>query len=619
MIKTLSASMLDEIKERAEKSRADIIAMTYLAGSGHPGGSMSSIDIYTLLYHVVDTDKDKVIVSHGHTSPGVYSALARKGLFYPKEVIKGFRRLGSIFEGHVEPTVPGVVWGTGNLGQGLSVACGYAVAARVKKEDADFFVVMGDGEQQKGQISEARRFIRKYSLNNITVIIDNNKLQISGDRNKVMPQNLKAEYEEAGFVVLEIDGHDIKQIYDAISKAVNDAAKPYAILANTVMGKGVSFMENKADYHGRPLNKEEMQKAISEIKLEWPLEELEALRKEPISGVCSAHSVPFPKVNPGKPKDYDKTVSTDNRSAMGDALADVAEANKDVAFVVFDCDLAGSVKTAKFGSKFPDRFFQAGISEHNTAVMAGAASTCGVISVFADFGMFGIDETYNQQRLNGINNAHVKLLCTHVGIDVGEDGKTHQCIDYLGLMRNTGFNVIVPIDPKETDLATRWALTNPGNCLVAMGRSKTPIITDKAGEVIVKEFVYGAAYHLRKGDMATLFSLGAMSANAIRVWEILAEKGIKIEVVGVSCPLNIEVKEIADAAKRGPVFVVEDHLEISGLANQIAYIAATNNIAIDLMPMGVKGFPPSGPSNACYKHYGLDPESIAGTIMNKIR
>ena len=621
MIHDMTPDTFDELAGISSKSRADIVAMTYLAGSGHPGGSLSSIDIYTVLYHTIDMAQDKVVVSHGHTSPGVYSALARRGLFDPKEVIKGFRRVGSIFEGHVEPTVPGVPWGTGNLGQGLSVACGYAVAARVKQVDMDCFVVMGDGEQQKGQIAEARRFIRKYDLNNITVIIDNNMLQISGNRLDVMPQDLAKEYEAAGFMVLEIDGHDLKEIYAAVKQASTDDSAPYVIIAHTTMGKGVSFMENKEKYHGSPLNHDEMEKALLEIDLDWPLEELRAIRNEPIDEKIETASRPFPSMNKSEAILYEKTVLTDNRSAMGSALLDVAKNNLDTPFAVFDCDLASSVKTAAFAKEFPASFFQSGIMEHSTAAMAGAASTQGVVSVFADFGIFAVDETYNQQRLNAINEAHIKLLSTHIGVDVGEDGKTHQCIDYLGLLRNLeGFSVIIPLDPNETDLATRWALTSPGNCMIGVGRSKTQVITDAQGREFFagKSFVYGQAYHLRTGSKATLFALGAMSADALKAWEILGQDGIDIEIVGISCPFAIDLGEIAQAVERGPVFVVEDHLSLSGLATQIAYQAATNNIAIDLIPMGIKGFPPSGPSKMCFKCFDLHPEDLAKTIKGRL-
>lgn len=624
MIKDLTPEMIQELQTRARKSRADIVAMTHLAASGHPGGSMSSVDIYTLLYHIITMDTDKVVISHGHTSPAVYSSLARKGLFSPKDVIKGFRRVGSIFEGHVEITVPGVPWGTGNLGQGLSVACGYAVAARVKNKDMNCFVVMGDGEQQKGQISEARRFITKYGLSNVTVIIDNNDLQISGSRHDVMPQNFRAEYESGGFTVLEADGHDFAELYAAVRQASDDRQSPYVIIARTVMGKGVSFMENRAEFHGRPLNKAEMEKALPELDLEWPMAELEKLRKEPVDEKIPNRDVPwqFPSLLPGEQRLYEKTVFTDNRSALGYALLDTAKKNRHVPFAVFDCDLAGSVKTDAFAREFPQSFFQAGISEHHTAAMAGAASTQGVVSVFADFGMFAVDETYNQQRLNAINKAHLKLFCTHLGLDVGEDGKTHQCIDYLGLLRNLeGTSVVIPIDPNETDLAARWALSSPGNVMIGVGRSKTPVLTDLQGREYFagRDFVYGTAHHLRPGERGTLFSLGAMSASAVKTWEILQEQGLAIEIVGVSCPFALDPSEVREAADRGPVFVVEDHLAGSGLAAQIAFIAATRATTIDLVPMGVKGFPPSGPSDSCFQCFDLHPHGLATIISMKLK
>ena len=621
MIKTLTPDELLALSEQAAQSRGDILAMTHLAASGHPGGSLSSIDIYTLLYRMIDREVDTVVISHGHTSPAVYSALARSGRFDPLAVIKGFRRVGSVFEGHVEPAVPGVPWGTGNLGQGLSIACGYAIAGRITGRDGHVFVVMGDGEQQKGQIVEARRFIRKYHLNNITVIIDNNMLQISGDRNAVMPQDLFAEYETAGFRVLEIDGHDLQEVHDALLKAASDTSVPYAIIAHTVMGKGVSFMEHKADYHGRALTEKEMEQALPEITLARPLDELKRLREEPLDEGLPAHAWNFPQVDPGEARVYAPDKLTDNRSGFGQALLDVAQHNPGVPFAVFDCDLAGSVKTAAFGQAFPDNFFQAGITEHNTAAMAGAASTQGVVSVFAGFGMFGIDETYNQQRLNAINRAHMKLFCTHIGVDVGEDGKTHQCIDYLGLMRNLeGYHVVIPCDPNQTDRATRWALSHPGNVLVGMGRSKTPVITDLDGRACFtdQDFVYGQAHQLRSGKDATVFALGAMSAPALKAWGLLQDKGLAVTVVGISCPLAIAPAEIRAAASRGPVFVVEDHLEHTGLASQIAYLAATNAIAIELVPVGVRGFPPSGPSPSCLSCFGLDARGIASRIMNHL-
>ncbi len=192
----LNEEKIARLKRLARLSRGDILKMTTVAGSGHPGGSMSSIDIYLTLYSCAriypdnpySPDRDRIVISHGHTSPGVYATLARLGFFDIDSVIANFRRAGSLFEGHVERDVPGVEWGTGNLGQGLSAGCGFALTSKIQNKSFQVFVVMGDGEQSKGQIGEARRFTKKYSLNNLTVIVDYNRLQLSGPLMRLCPR-----------------------------------------------------------------------------------------------------------------------------------------------------------------------------------------------------------------------------------------------------------------------------------------------------------------------------------------------------------------------------------------------------------------------------------------------
>ncbi|HPK41816.1 MAG TPA: transketolase, partial [Candidatus Cloacimonadota bacterium] len=336
------------------------------------------------------------------------------------------------------------------------------------------YVIMGDGEQQKGQISEARRFAKKYDLNNITCFIDYNQLQICGDISHVMPQEIVANYKSDGWEVIEINGHDISEILEAIEKA-KTLNSPVMVLAHTTMGKGVSFMENKEKFHGSTLHKEDCLKAIQELGVDFDFAKYENLRKEKIeSGKRSV----YPKENAknlslqkGTAITYDK--ATDNRSAWGNALTKLAENNLDskTKIAVFDCDLMGSVKTDGFYKVMPNNFFQSGIMEHHTAVCAAAMSKMGIQTFFADFGVFGIDETYNQHRLSDINQTNLKIINTHVGLDVGEDGKTHQCIDYVGLMRNLyHFKTIVPADPNQTDSAVRYAAIHQGNIVMSMGR-----------------------------------------------------------------------------------------------------------------------------------------------------
>jgi len=268
----LSEKEIEFLNNFTKKCRGDILRMTTLASSGHPGGSMSSIDIYAILYGFCNLDKtepfkqnrDRIVISHGHTTPGVYSSLGNYGFFDINDAITNFRCAGSPFEGHVERTVPGIEWNTGNLGQGLSAACGFALNSRMSKLKFNVYCVMGDGEQAKGQIGEARRFAVKYKLNNLTVIVDKNGLQIGGKVSDIMPNNIRENFLADGFHPIEIDGHNFNEIYSAIKKA-GEIDSPVVIIANTIMGKGVSFMENNPKYHGSVLGLDDCRKALSEL------------------------------------------------------------------------------------------------------------------------------------------------------------------------------------------------------------------------------------------------------------------------------------------------------------------------------------------------------------------
>ena len=631
----LDDASVSELQARARRARGDILTMTTLAASGHPGGSMSSLEMYLTLYACANVypesphhpDRDRIVISHGHTSPGAYSALAATGFFKREDMLAGFRRAGSIFEGHVERTVPGIEWGTGNLGQGLSVGCGFALGARLKKKNYHTFVVMGDGEQQKGQIAEARRFAVKYNLSNLTVLIDCNRLQISGDTHQVMPQNIKENFLSDGWKVIEIDGHDLPEIYMALHTAVNDTTGPMAIIARTVMGRGVSFMENLAKYHGSTLTEEQYLKAMTELGLPPELEPYKEKRKN--TPINCEHPLAAGTINvqPGEPIIYDSDTRTDNRSAFGSALKSIALANRDLAdatpIAVFDCDLATSVKVDGFASVQPGHFFQSGIQEHNAATMAGALSIDGVVSFFADFGVFGVCETYNQHRLSDINHAHLKLVCTHVGLDVGEDGKTHQCIDYVGLLQNLfGFKIVLPADPNQTDRATRFVAANSGNFFLGMGRSKTPTILDETGSPLFGadyRFTYGAIDVIRQGTDATIMTCGCMLAPAIKAWEALKAKGVSVRLLNVSCPKDLDEDVIAEAAANGIIITYEDHNVHTGLGSIVANHLATRGLRARLRKLGVAAYGMSGPTADVFKAAGLSAEALVQAVEEELK
>ncbi len=623
----LDQETISELTELGKLARGDILGMTTLAESGHPGGSMSSIDIYLILYHFAKVnpkdpdwlERDRIIISHGHTSPGAYAGLARSGFFPPEAPVCGFRLVGTAFEGHTEPMVPGIEWATGNLGQGLSAGCGFALGAKLLKKNWHTYVAMGCGEQQKGQITEARRFALKYQLADLTAIVDFNDRQISGKRGEIMPQNIRGNFEADGWQVIEIDGHDFQEIYQALRQAGLNKKAPTLILADTVMGKGVSFMEGDEKYHGSPLKPDQYAKAMSELGLPDRLDEYRKMREAKTFPVIRRELLsPQIQIDPGEPKNYGAQEKLDNRSAWGKALLDLFEKNSnppEKTLVVFDCDLMPSVKTGAILKNFPDSFFQGGIQEHNTATIAGALSRLPVRVFFADFGVFGIDETYNQERLNDINHTNLKLVLTHCGLDVGEDGKTHQCIDYLGLASNLfGFKVIIPADPNQTDQATRHLSSRSGNFLLAMGRSITPISLDLQGIPLFGEgyrFEYGKIDRLRDGNRAAVFTMGAMSPRAIKAWELLKGKGILVKVFNVSCPLSLEDAALKEGFATGAVLSYEDHHIETGLGSRIALRAAELGLSAKFRRMGVNHYSGSGKPDQLYQREKLAPENLA--------
>lgn len=622
---------LEKLEQISRRARADILRMTKIANSGHPGGSMSSIDLLLAVYSFARIDpsdpyrpdRDRVVVSHGHVSPAVYTALAHLGFHDIDEVIATFRLAGSKFEGHIERHVEGVEWTTGNLGQGLSAGCGFALASKLLGRKFNVFVVMSDAEQAKGQVAEARRFAVKYGLNNITVVVDYNHLQISGRVEKVMPVNIKENYLADGWDVLEVDGHDFSQLLAALEKAAR-SEKPVCILATTVMGKGVSFMENDPEYHGRALTDEEFARAMAELGFDTDLTKWVRMRKEFVAAEKHPIHHEIPEVRKGSPVVYTPDVKTDNRSAFGRALLELGKENipAGVPIAAFDCDLAGSVKVKSFASEFPENFFEAGVSEHNTAATAGALSSQGVVTFFADFGVFGIDEVYNQLRLNDINETNLKVAVTHCGIDVGEDGKTHHCLDYVGAARNLyGFRVIVPADPNQTDRAVRYAASTFGNFIIVMGRSKTPVITDEDGNPYYDEnyqYRYGEADIIRKGSDAALFCMGSTVHRAVQVHQILQEKGIHVAVINAHSPLNIPLEVIKQAAKNGIIFTYEDHNVNTGLGAEVSQLVAAEGLGARVVSFGVRDYAPSGSANDLYRVLGLAPEQIAEKIAEQL-
>ncbi len=267
---------ITKLEKTAKEIRKNIVEMVYLAQSGHPGGALSIADILTALYFTQmnvnpnnpkDENRDRFVLSKGHCCPALYATLAEKG-FFDKETLKTFRKLGSIMQGHPDvKKIPGVDMTTGSLGQGLSVANGMALAGKLDNKDYRVYCMLGDGEIEEGQVWEAAMSAGHYKLDNLCAMVDNNNLQIDGNIENVMnPKSIEGKFKEFGFEVISANGHDFDSIISAFEKAKSIKGKPTAIVFSTIKGKGVSYMQDKAEWHGKAPNEEQFMQAMEELK-----------------------------------------------------------------------------------------------------------------------------------------------------------------------------------------------------------------------------------------------------------------------------------------------------------------------------------------------------------------
>jgi len=621
--------------------RTLVIQQTTLANSGHVGGPLGRAETDAVLYHGAKIDpkdpfnpeSDIIIDSAGHYSAGTYAALALRG-FFPQEDLAHFRKARSRYEGHVSHKVPGVWLDTGILGQGFSAGIGFSLANKLLGNNDSFvFVKMGDGEQNKGQISEARRFAAKYHIRNVIPIIDVNDNQLTGSTKDVMPMALETSWEADGWEASHVNGHNIKDIIGAINVAKEGGLT--AILASTVMGKGFSEIEGNHEYHGKPLTREQADRAFNELGTGNRLKRLDELREMPVDIRYIGRPKFEPTIEVGVPIVYnsgDKVI--DCRSAWGNALVDLGRENIDVPgqspIAVVDCDLKGSVKTARFAEKYPNNFFQSGIMEHHAASMSGAMSLMGVLTFLADFGVFSTGEMASQNRMTAINNGNLKLVSTHCGLDVGEDGKTHQVIDYLSLNNHPGWQTFCPADPNQADRIVRFMAGNYGCMHLAMGRSKIPVITKQGTE----EPFFDKNYKFEPGKIDVLrdygcevvvCTYGSMAHRAVNVADSLNEKGLGVRVLNLSTPTQPNLNQLLKVTNRDPrkVITYEDHFigeqgrEHAGMGPILkGLILSQENYKGDVECLGVRSWGLSGRPNDLYKIQGLGEDTLAECIKD---
>lgn len=606
----------------AKSCRQSIVHMVMNAQSGHPGGSCSVIDYLVLLYAgIVSQTGDDVVVSNGHVSPAVYSILAAMGYIPREDVIQNFRKAGSLYEGHVARHVPGVLYSTGPLGIGASVASGFAWAEKMKSSGKKVFAVLGDGECQEGQVYEMTHFASKYALRNLICFIDYNQVQLSNSLENVMPLNLQKTFAAAGWKTWVVDGHNFQQLWSVLGKAYASKV-PTVIIGKTIMGKGVGFMEQegrdkKATWHGVAPSVEIGAEALKNLQL-YKEEETQIAQFLPHVRWTPPHNTPpadisvITEVDPGSPSILPGGTKSDCRSGYGKALLDLAQRNP--AVVALSADLSGSVKTDALAKEFPERHLEVGIAEQHMLSCAGGLSLKGLIPFASTFGAFMTSRAKDQVRVNDINRTNVKMVATHCGLSVGEDGPTHQAIDDMGSMLGLfHIHVLEPADTNQTDHMIRFIASHYGNFYVRMGRHKFPVIAKKDGSAFYDAeyvFEYGKADLLRSGKDLTLIVAGSLVEPAVAVADELAGH-LEIEVVAVSSLKRLDREVLVRSLqKTGRLITLEDHVPLSGLGSQVNNLVAQEGLRLDIRNMGVKEYQMSGTSEALYDLAGIGKKSI---------
>lgn len=601
--------------------------MTASAKSGHPGGSLSALDILLAVYagRIAYTN-EPFVVSNGHISPGVYAVLGNMGAIDREDVVHNFRKIGSVFEGHVTRHVPGISFGTGPLGVGVSAACGMAVAQKRQGTGNCVYALMGDGEAQEGQVYEMMHLAVKEKLGKFTVIVDANGVQLTDSIEKVMPIHIPELFAAAGWEVIDIDGHDYDAIWDALAKADASTEIPTLIFARTIMGQGVPFMEeegkaHKATWHGKAPTTEEVIGLLSQK--EWILTEgekelLATYRAEcpyrPDAMNLESEASVTRGIKPGTPIRYEADAVTDCRTAYGKALLNLAKENKNV--MAFTADLEGSVMTKFLHQELPDQYVECGIAEQNMVSSSGGASLRGVVPFCSTFGAFISSRAKDQARVNDINATNVKMVATHCGLSVGEDGPTHQCIDDMGSfvgILNT--KVLEPADPNHCDRLIRYAATTHGNFYIRMGRHKLPVLTKTDGSPFFDEkytYEYGQTDTLREGEAVTIVASGPMVAEAMKARELAK---IDAEIVIASSIKNFDQNLIDSVRKTGSFMTVEDHNPECGLGSAVNSFLFNNGINVRAhVNLGVREYQLSGTWEDLYKAVGLDAQSLAQVL-----
>jgi transketolase len=611
------ATLIPALTNIATRLRVDSLRSTSEAGSGHPTSCFSAAEIVAALFFAEmrfdprdphQPGSDRFVLSKGHAAPILYAAWAEAGAFDRSELLR-LRQIGSDLEGHPTPRLPFVDVATGSLGQGICAAVGSALNARRIKSGYRTYVLLGDGESAEGSVWEAADVAAIDGLDNLCGITDVNAL---GQSRPTMWQHDMEQFARRwrafGWHAIVIDGHDLNAILDALAEARASTGKPTMILARTLKGKGVSFVEGKDGWHGKAFKKgEEADRALAELErqmvagvtvdLARSIPKPSAARRED----QAPRSIPAPAYKVG-----DKVAT---REAYGTAIAKLAQVDPRV--VALDADVKNSTFSDKFEKAAPDRFYENFIAEQ---VMIGAAmglAARGAIPFPSTFACF-LSRAADFIRMAAISQVGIKMAGSHAGVSIGEDGPSQMALEDLAMCRaQPNITVLYPCDAVSAERLVALSAYHPGPAYIRTSRPQTPVLYSND-----EQFPIGGLKVLRQsaGDVATVIAGGVTVYEALKAHESLKTSGTSIRVIDLYSVAPVDRQALVSAARAtgGHLITVEDHYPAGGIGDAVAEAVAADGYTVHRL--AVREIPRSGKPDELLDRYGISARHIVDAV-----
>ena len=605
----MTVRTLDDVHELAQQLRVDSIRSSTAAGSGHPTSSMSAADLMAVLLarhfrydweRPDDPANDHLIFSKGHASPLLYSMFKAAGVVSDDELINGYRRFGSPLQGHPTPKLPWVDVATGSLGQGLPDGVGVALAGRYLDElPYRVWALCGDSEMAEGSMWEAFDKAVYYQLDNLTAIVDVNRLGQRGPTELGWDLDAYARRIEGfGCRAIPIDGHDLGEIDKAFAQAV-DADRPTVILARTLKGRGFSEIEDREGWHGKPLPAEMAERALVELGGE---RHLTVRGPRPEGGSVRTRSSGEVTL-PG----YELGAKIATRKAFGESLAAIG-ARSDV--VALDGEVDNSTHAEEFAKAHPERYFEMFIAEQQLVAAAVGLSVRGYVPFAATFAAF-FTRAYDFIRMAGISQVNIRLCGSHAGVEIGADGPSQMALEDLAMMRAVhGSTVLYPSDATSTAWLVREMAERSGIVYMRTTRGAYPVLYG-----LDETFPIGGAKVVRSSpnDRVTLVGAGVTLHNCLAAADQLGSDGIAARVVDLYSVKPIDTKTLvaAAAATGDRLVVVEDHYPAGGIGSAVLEALNDAGHPARIAHLAVRGLPGSGTPEELMDAAGISTGHVA--------